>query len=755
MCTRRFALPPVNEAIYEPRSIPNASRTLEGTLLISPSRAEWLTMLGEMVQMVNEAVRRRAATAKDASKPLSLEYMADRLDIDDPLVGYVAVMEATGWLQGFVTCTTFTTWHRDFRWDSLNPILDLTERHDEAHGAGPSSPTTSQRAERAPPLYDADGALSTELQAELRAGDPDNEGVVWPRIAELSLLGALGCGRWLVELIIAQCEAPDSPYSYLVTQATDNSVPFYERMGFVRVGAVIVKPPEPEESGGKRKAAGPPKVGWMAAAYEEYRSAGEETLADVAARFGVPVAELLFLNAKKWPRLAADTTLRKDSKYLVPRAPDLASVAAETRAVHDEWHTVEVDTPLPKVAEQLGVDPRELVARNKGNLKGIGLSVELVAGARVLVRPSGTYFEEYCHWSFPDDDPRHGQPSYMMARRLKPRAQRGPPSPSSTAGRSEAKLVGGLDGRPAVQPSGKRAAYVQAIAQAKEERARKRQEWADSAWHVVAADTTFKREAEALGIDSRHLQELNADRLKNLQLSSLLMKDTWILTKSLDGYAVPDELKEKTDPRHLVNRVVQIDGEDDYAFWRARAPRRPRDAARADPRRDAARSRARAAALARSYARAAPPPQVRAHLPPGPAVVPRRAARAARRLRRERQVAGRPRGRGARPMDARLRGGGRRDRRGRRPLPRDGVRRDEGDEGARRAEEAGGGGGGKGGGGEGARGRRVGWRGVEGRDPESSCRSHTRPLPPAVGERRHRGVGHHRPRQRRLGGAGV
>ena len=606
MCTRRFALPPVNEAIYEPRSIPNASRTLEGTLLISPSRAEWLTMLGEMVQMVNEAVRRRAATAKDASKPLSLEYMADRLDIDDPLVGYVAVMEATGWLQGFVTCTTFTTWHRDFRWDSLNPILDLTERHDEAHGAGPSSPTTSQRAERAPPLYDADGALSTELQAELRAGDPDNEGVVWPRIAELSLLGALGCGRWLVELIIAQCEAPDSPYSYLVTQATDNSVPFYERMGFVRVGAVIVKPPEPEESGGKRKAAGPPKVGWMAAAYEEYRSAGEETLADVAARFGAPVAELLFLNAKKWPRLAADTTLRKDSKYLVPRAPDLASVAAETRAVHDEWHTVEVDTPLPKVAEQLGVDPRELVARNKGNLKGIGLSVELVAGARVLVRPSGTYFEEYCHWSFPDDDPRHGQPSYMMARRLKPRAQRGPPSPSSTAGRSEAKLVGGLDGRPAVQPSGKRAAYVQAIAQAKEERARKRQEWADSAWHVVAADTTFKREAEALGIDSRHLQELNADRLKNLQLSSLLMKDTWILTKSLDGYAVPDELKEKTDPRHLVNRVVQIDGEDDYAFWRARAP--AARAMRRGPTPDArcgARARAR---RPRSILRARRPP---------------------------------------------------------------------------------------------------------------------------------------------------
>ena len=50
-------------------------------MLVAPSRSEWLSMLGEMVQMVNEAVRRRAATAKDASKPLSLEYMADRLDV--------------------------------------------------------------------------------------------------------------------------------------------------------------------------------------------------------------------------------------------------------------------------------------------------------------------------------------------------------------------------------------------------------------------------------------------------------------------------------------------------------------------------------------------------------------------------------------------------------------------------------------------------------------------------------------------------
>lgn len=58
MLARRFALPPVNEASYEPRQIPNAKRDMEGTVLIRPARETWLKMLGEMVQMVNEGARR-------------------------------------------------------------------------------------------------------------------------------------------------------------------------------------------------------------------------------------------------------------------------------------------------------------------------------------------------------------------------------------------------------------------------------------------------------------------------------------------------------------------------------------------------------------------------------------------------------------------------------------------------------------------------------------------------------------------------
>ena len=161
-----------------------------------------------MVQITNEAVRRRATSTRDASKPLSLEYMADRIDVDDPIFGYLAVAQETGWMQGYVLATTFTTWNRGFRWDSTNPVLDLhAGPHDDENSrkaaAGSSSASGSPASAKttdAPACIraiDADGALSTALMASVHEGDPDGEGVVWPHVAEISLLGALGCGGQL------------------------------------------------------------------------------------------------------------------------------------------------------------------------------------------------------------------------------------------------------------------------------------------------------------------------------------------------------------------------------------------------------------------------------------------------------------------------------------------------------------------------------------------------------------------------------
>ena len=154
-------------------------------------------------------------------KPLSLDYIADRLDIDNPLRGYMIRHKTGGWLQGFILITTFTTWQRWFRWDSLAHEAGLVE----AHQLGALS------------VWDDDGKLTAQMESLPRSGDPEKEGVIWGRIAELSLLGGLKCGRFLLQLALEEMEADDE-YDFLVLQATETSRSFYEGLGLVRVGAI-------------------------------------------------------------------------------------------------------------------------------------------------------------------------------------------------------------------------------------------------------------------------------------------------------------------------------------------------------------------------------------------------------------------------------------------------------------------------------------------------------------------------------------
>ena len=54
---------------------------------------------------------------------------------------------------------------------------------------------------------DVSGDLAAGLEAEPRWGDPVQVGVVFPRVAEVSLLGGLGCGAWLLELVMQELKA--------------------------------------------------------------------------------------------------------------------------------------------------------------------------------------------------------------------------------------------------------------------------------------------------------------------------------------------------------------------------------------------------------------------------------------------------------------------------------------------------------------------------------------------------------------------
>eukprot|EP00937_MAST-01D_sp_MAST-1D-sp2_P007940 g7940.t1 len=210
------------------------------------SRKRWRSEVRGCVALCDEAARRaslrRDPEAETFESPLSEAYVQDRIELDEPLLGWMARERGGGRLQGFLLATNFTTW--------------IAADHIRFHA--PHAPSPSSAAE----------ALARRLNACARDGDPLTTGCVWSRVLELSVVGALGCGGALVRSLLQwlQAEQPQqpragggwgggegegqgqgrqrgltcadgAPYELLVLQATKNAVPFYERLGFVHVGA--------------------------------------------------------------------------------------------------------------------------------------------------------------------------------------------------------------------------------------------------------------------------------------------------------------------------------------------------------------------------------------------------------------------------------------------------------------------------------------------------------------------------------------
>lgn len=223
-----------------PTPVPPAEPTpLNGSVIWSPSRRkDWEDSVSELTAVCTSAGLRRfqqqqekqqqsveSSSANAMAKfvpPLSREYIKDRIDIDDPLRGYQIRHSMGGWLQGFVLWTNFTTWTHFFTWDSLHPESGIPK--------SAQSNSVSQQV-------DWDGSLANELQALPRHGDPSNAGIVFDNVAEIALLGGLGCGELLLRMALEDIlKSPQ--YKYIVLQATSGSRSFYERFGFRRVGAV-------------------------------------------------------------------------------------------------------------------------------------------------------------------------------------------------------------------------------------------------------------------------------------------------------------------------------------------------------------------------------------------------------------------------------------------------------------------------------------------------------------------------------------
>jgi LysM repeat protein len=397
----RFAQKPLYQPTYSFSNVPKAERDLKHSCLqYLESRDDFHQAMGEMLLLCKEAVRRRPdKKGPGGSKPLSLEYLADRFDIDDPLFGYLVRTQdeppaktrggnshsrwQKGMLQGFVTVTTFTNYQKTFQWNSLHPAAfsydDDELMMDRING------------ER---KLDEDGKLAAAMQSTVRCGDIWNEGIVWPRIAEISLLGGLGCGATLVKLVIEhlECLRPTGKanYEYVILQATDNSISFYESMGFVRVGAVVkeenvnqpesddedaVAEPLPKNSPEKPNAVAQTSDIITSPLTQYTTKKAGETPNDVAKRFSVDVWDIIFLNkdiyAEICPtsRMLAGTILHVPvyEKVKLPTPKKQKVKATEGPTLPQYYIAKEDDTPR-EIAKKFNVPCGLLVDANKGRI---------------------------------------------------------------------------------------------------------------------------------------------------------------------------------------------------------------------------------------------------------------------------------------------------------------------------------------------------------------------------------------------------
>ncbi len=209
----------------EGSDIPFCKPMLAGSVMTPcNTRKEWLELCPKLATVCNEAARRstlrKNAKAKRYEKPLSEIYIRERMEYDEPLEGFVVRTKGEpNHVQGFIIATQFTTWRRTFRFATDSPAALVTPTDHRLY------------------LTDRDCELTKELQQAVRVGPDAAQGYKYPRICEISLLGGLGCGGALISRSLSELRQAQK-YDYVVLQSTKIAIPFYEKHGFVRIGAV-------------------------------------------------------------------------------------------------------------------------------------------------------------------------------------------------------------------------------------------------------------------------------------------------------------------------------------------------------------------------------------------------------------------------------------------------------------------------------------------------------------------------------------
>ncbi len=224
----------------------------------------------------------------------------------------------------------------------------------------------------------------------------------------------------LIRLLIEHLECLKATarqnYDYIVLQATENSIPFYESMGFTRVGCVQGKAPSPN------KYCSNPVV--------EYNTIKNgETPSSIAKEFGVDVWDIVFLNQPLYPELMQKSWLKLGTTIFVPdvlrvksdKSTSDAAAKDGAKLAPPKWYIADENETPRGIAKKFNVNFGELLQANKKRHPHLLGNSRLLKGTRIQI--SRFDIDEgdtvaYSHWTFPDADEDDHDPSYMMAMKL-------------------------------------------------------------------------------------------------------------------------------------------------------------------------------------------------------------------------------------------------------------------------------------------------------------------------------------------------
>ena len=198
-------------------------------------------------------------------------------------------------------------------------------------------------------------------------------------------------------------------YDYVVLQATENSIPFYESMGFTRVGCIQGKAPSP--------------AGYATSPIKKYVVQKEwEKPVDIARQFGVDALDLEFLNIPVWgPTFKKNVWLKKGTEVFVPLINEKDVNNTENASI--KWYTAKEDETPRGIAMKHKVKYADFLAANQRRYPELVGNSRLKEGTRIQVSRfdiDDSDYMPYPHWTFPDDelDEETNEPSYMMALKL-------------------------------------------------------------------------------------------------------------------------------------------------------------------------------------------------------------------------------------------------------------------------------------------------------------------------------------------------